>query len=149
MLTDGGVDKMKLVLPISMMKTTLILHHVNQTMKAHLIFKRDKYVIRDGEVQIVDENTGRLMPGRRWSDGLHQQSKREGRGSTKSQTYLDHLSNYFRMYNKLSGMTGTAETEEEEFRKIYNLEVVVYGKMIRLTTTISFTKPLVKSLRRS
>lgn len=132
MLTDGGVDRIEKSLGVTNLydeNNVDILHHVNQAMKAHLLFKRDiNYVIRDGEVQIVDENTGRLMPGRRWSDGLHQaiEAKEKVEVQPESQTYASiTYQNYFRMYNKLSGMTGTAETEEEEFRKIYNLDVVV------------------------
>ena len=132
MLTDGGVDRIEKSLGVANLydeNNVDILHHVNQAMKAHLIFKRDiNYVIRDGEVQIVDENTGRLMPGRRWSDGLHQaiEAKEKVEVQPESQTYASiTYQNYFRMYQKLSGMTGTAETEEEEFRKIYNLDVVV------------------------
>ncbi len=132
MLTDGGVDRIEKSLGVANLydeNNVDILHHVNQAMKAHLLFKRDiNYVIRDGEVQIVDENTGRLMPGRRWSDGLHQaiEAKEKVEVQPESQTYASiTYQNYFRMYSKLSGMTGTAETEEEEFRKIYNLDVVV------------------------
>ena len=132
MLTDGGVDRVEKSLGVTNLydeNNVDILHHVNQAMKAHLLFKRDiNYVIRDGEVQIVDENTGRLMPGRRWSDGLHQaiEAKEKVEVQPESQTYASiTYQNYFRMYSKLSGMTGTAETEEEEFRKIYNLDVVV------------------------
>ena len=132
MLTDGGVDRIEKSLGVANLydeNNVDILHHVNQAMKAHLLFKRDiNYVIRDGEVQIVDENTGRLMPGRRWSDGLHQaiEAKEKVEVQPESQTYASiTYQNYFRMYQKLSGMTGTAETEEEEFRKIYNLDVVV------------------------
>ena len=132
MLTDGGVDRIEKSLGVTNLydeNNVDILHHVNQAMKAHLLFKRDiNYVIRDGEVQIVDENTGRLMPGRRWSDGLHQaiEAKEKVEVQPESQTYASiTYQNYFRMYSKLSGMTGTAETEEEEFRKIYNLDVVV------------------------
>jgi preprotein translocase subunit SecA len=98
-------------------------------MKAHMLFRRDtNYVVKDGQALIVDENTGRLMPGRRWSDGLHQaiEAKEKLEIQPESQTYASiTYQNYFRMYQKLSGMTGTAATEEEEFRKIYNLEVVV------------------------
>jgi preprotein translocase subunit SecA len=132
MLTDAGVDRVEKALGVSNLyneHNVDILHHVNQAMKAHLLFKRDiNYVVKDGDVQIVDENTGRLMPGRRWSDGLHQaiEAKEKVEIQPESQTYASiTYQNYFRMYNKLSGMTGTAETEEEEFRKIYNLDVVV------------------------
>ncbi len=104
------------------------LHHVNQGLKAHTLFKRDAdYVVKDGEVIIVDEFTGRLMPGRRWSDGLHQavEAKEGLRIQQENQTLATiTYQNYFRMYKKLAGMTGTAETEAEEFGKIYKLEVM-------------------------
>ncbi len=106
-----------------------ILHHINQSLKAHTLFKRDsEYVVKDGEVQIVDEFTGRLMPGRRWSDGLHQavEAKEGLKIQQENQTLASiTFQNYFRMYTKLAGMTGTAETEAEEFLKIYNLAVLV------------------------
>jgi preprotein translocase subunit SecA len=106
-----------------------ILHHINQSLKAHTLFKRDAdYVIKDGEVQIVDEFTGRLMPGRRWSDGLHQAVEaKEGLKIQRENQTLATITfqNYFRMYKKLAGMTGTAETEAEEFENIYGLDVVV------------------------
>jgi preprotein translocase subunit SecA len=105
------------------------IHHVYQALKAHTLFHRDKdYVVKDGEVIIVDEFTGRLMPGRRWSDGLHQaiEAKEGVKIERENQTLATiTFQNYFRMYNKLAGMTGTAETEAAEFEKIYNLEVVV------------------------
>ncbi len=105
------------------------IHHVYQALKAHTLFLRDKdYVVKDGEVIIVDEFTGRLMPGRRWSDGLHQaiEAKEGVKIERENQTLATiTFQNYFRMYNKLAGMTGTAETEAAEFEKIYNLEVVV------------------------
>ena len=107
MLTDGGVDRIEKSLGVTNLydeNNVDILHHVNQAMKAHLIFKRDiNYVIRDGEVQIVDENTRRLMPGRRWSDGLHQaiEAKEKVEVQPESQTYASiTYQNYFRMYNK-------------------------------------------------
>src|SRR5437667_2044481 len=103
------------------------LHHINQALKAHTLFKRDgEYVVKEGEVIIVDEFTGRLMPGRRWSDGLHQavEAKEGLRIQQENQTLATiTFQNYFRMYKKLSGMTGTAETEAEEFGKIYRLDV--------------------------
>src|SRR6187401_1977474 len=106
-----------------------LLHHVNQGLRAHTIFKLDvDYMIKDGQVVIVDEFTGRLMPGRRWSDGLHQavEAKEGVRIERENQTLATvTFQNYFRMYEKLSGMTGTAETEAEEFRKIYGLDVIV------------------------
>ena len=106
-----------------------LVHHVLQALKAHTLFRRDvDYVVKDGEVIIVDEFTGRLMPGRRWSDGLHQavEAKENVKIASENQTLATiTFQNYFRMYNKLAGMTGTAETEAAEFAKIYNLDVVV------------------------
>src|SRR5574342_203661 len=106
-----------------------MLHHVTQALKAHTLFKRDvDYVVKEGEVIIVDEFTGRLMPGRRWSDGLHQavEAKEKVKIERENQTLATiTFQNYFRMYKKLAGMTGTADTEAAEFRKIYNLDVVV------------------------
>jgi len=105
-----------------------ILHHVNQGLRAHTLFQRDvEYVVNDGQVIIVDEFTGRLMPGRRWSDGLHQavEAKEKVKIERENQTLATiTFQNYFRMYGKLSGMTGTAETEAPEFDKIYKLEVL-------------------------
>jgi preprotein translocase SecA subunit len=106
-----------------------MLHHVTQALKAHTLFKRDvDYVVKDGEVIIVDEFTGRLMPGRRWSDGLHQavEAKEGARIERENQTLATiTIQNYFRMYKKLAGMTGTADTEAVEFKKIYKLDVAV------------------------
>jgi preprotein translocase subunit SecA len=106
-----------------------LIHHVYQALKAHALFQRDKdYVVQDGEVIIVDEFTGRLMPGRRWSDGLHQavEAKEGVRIERENQTLATiTYQNYFRMYKKLSGMTGTADTEAAEFAKIYKLDVLV------------------------
>jgi preprotein translocase subunit SecA len=106
-----------------------LVHHVQQGLRAHTLYKRDvDYVVKDGEVIIVDEFTGRLMAGRRWSDGLHQavEAKEKVKIQQENQTLASiTIQNYFRMYAKLSGMTGTADTEAEEFAKIYNLDVVV------------------------
>jgi preprotein translocase subunit SecA len=106
-----------------------ILHHVHQALKAHSLFKRDvDYIVKDGEVIIVDEFTGRLMPGRRYSDGLHQalEAKENVKIENENQTLATiTFQNYFRMYDKLAGMTGTADTEAAEFKKIYELEVAV------------------------
>jgi preprotein translocase subunit SecA len=131
-LTDRGVEHCQRLLGIdnlydpAQMET---LHHVNQALKAHVLFKRDvDYMIKDGQVVIVDEFTGRLMPGRRWSDGLHQavEAKEGVKIERENQTLATiTFQNYFRMYGKLSGMTGTADTEAVEFDKIYSLEVVV------------------------
>ncbi|MFZ0051194.1 MAG: preprotein translocase subunit SecA, partial [Desulfobaccales bacterium] len=115
------------------------LHHLQAALKAHNLFKRDvDYIVKEGQVIIVDEFTGRLMPGRRYSDGLHQalEAKEGVKIENENQTLATiTFQNYFRMYQKLAGMTGTADTEAEEFKKIYNLEVMViptHKKMIRL-----------------
>jgi len=106
-----------------------LLHHVNQALRAHTLYRLDvEYMIKDGGVVIVDEFTGRLMPGRRWSDGLHQavEAKEKVKIERENQTLATiTFQNYFRKYKKLSGMTGTAETEAPEFNKIYNLDVIV------------------------
>jgi preprotein translocase subunit SecA len=116
-----------------------LVHHVVKSLQAHALYKRDvDYVVKDGEVIIVDEFTGRLMPGRRWSDGLHQsvEAKEGVKIANENQTLASvTFQNYFRMYKKLAGMTGTADTEAAEFAKIYNLDVNVVPtnrKMIRL-----------------
>ncbi|HEY5674350.1 MAG TPA: preprotein translocase subunit SecA [Malonomonas sp.] len=131
-LTEDGVLKVEKLLKVDNLyepKNIELLHHVNQALKAHALFKRDvDYVVKDGEVQIVDEFTGRLMPGRRWSDGLHQavEAKEGVKIESENQTLATiTFQNYFRMYEKLSGMTGTADTEAVEFGQIYKLEVVV------------------------
>lgn len=131
-LTEQGVSKVEKILSVDNLyepQNMDLLHHVNQALKAHALFKRDvDYVVRDGEVQIVDEFTGRLMPGRRWSDGLHQAVEaKEGVKVAKENQTLASITfqNYFRMYEKLAGMTGTADTEAVEFNEIYKLEVVV------------------------
>ncbi|MFZ5776387.1 MAG: preprotein translocase subunit SecA [Thermodesulfobacteriota bacterium] len=115
------------------------LHHLNQALKAHVLFKRDvEYLVRDGQVVIVDEFTGRAMPGRRFSDGLHQalEAKERVKVENENQTLASiTFQNYFRMYEKLAGMTGTADTEAAEFKKIYKLDVVViptHNDMIRM-----------------
>ncbi|MGE5807915.1 MAG: preprotein translocase subunit SecA [Nitrospirota bacterium] len=116
-----------------------LVHHVHQALKAHALFHRDvDYVVKDDQVMIVDEFTGRLMPGRRWSDGLHQaiEAKEGVKIENENQTLASiTFQNYFRLYGKLAGMTGTAETEAAEFAKIYNLDVVViptHKPMIRV-----------------
>ena len=131
-LTEEGVDKMEKRLKISNLYDPThieLLHHVNQGLRAHVLFKRDvDYVVRDDEVLIVDEFTGRLMPGRRWSDGLHQaiEAKEGVTIENENQTLATiTFQNYFRMYHKLSGMTGTADTEATEFKQIYKLDVSV------------------------
>ena len=132
LLTEDGVRHVERLLRIDNLydnQNIELVHHVNQALKAHTIFQRDvDYVVKDGQVIIVDEFTGRIMPGRRYSDGLHQalEAKENVSVARESQTLASiTFQNYFRMYNKLSGMTGTADTEAVEFKKIYNLDVVV------------------------
>ncbi len=131
-LTEDGVSRVEKLLNIKNLydpQNIEAIHHVNQALKAHAIFKRDvDYVVKEGEVMIVDEFTGRLMPGRRWSDGLHQavEAKENVKIESENQTLATiTYQNYFRMYSKLAGMTGTADTEAAEFKKIYKLDVVV------------------------
>ena len=131
-LTESGVEKMEKRLGVTNLYDPAhieMLHHVNQGLRAHVLFKRDvDYVVKDGEVMIVDEFTGRLMPGRRWSDGLHQaiEAKEDVTIENENQTLATiTFQNYFRMYKKLSGMTGTADTEATEFKQIYKLDVTV------------------------
>jgi preprotein translocase subunit SecA len=141
-LTEDGVTRVEQLLGVENLydpRNILLLHHTNQALRAHTLFKRDvDYVVKEGEVIIVDEFTGRLMPGRRWSDGLHQaiEAKENVKIESENQTLATiTFQNYFRMYRKLAGMTGTAETEEEEFQQIYGLNVVVVPTnmpMIRL-----------------
>jgi preprotein translocase subunit SecA len=130
-LTEEGVSKCERLMNLGNLFDPAnmdIIHHVYQALRAHTLFQRDvDYVVKDGEVVIVDEFTGRQMPGRRWSDGLHQavEAKEGVRIERENQTLATiTFQNYFRMYKKLSGMTGTAETEAPEFHKIYNLDVV-------------------------
>jgi preprotein translocase SecA subunit len=132
MLTEEGIAKCERLLGVANLYDPSqidMLHHVTQALKGHTLFKRDvDYVVKDGEVIIVDEFTGRLMPGRRWSDGLHQavEAKEGVRIERENQTLATiTIQNYFRMYAKLAGMTGTADTEAVEFKKIYKLDVVV------------------------
>ncbi len=131
-LTEEGVDEMQRMLKIENLydpKHLVMLHHVNNALKAHTLYRRDvNYLVNGGEVVIIDEHTGRLMPGRRWSDGLHQAVEaKEGVDIRPENHTLATVSfqNYFTIYDKLAGMTGTAKTEEEEFQKIYSLDVVV------------------------
>lgn len=141
-LTEAGVEKVESILNVQNLYDPIhieILHHINQALKAHTLFKRDHdYVVQEGKVLIVDEFTGRLMPGRRYSDGLHQalEAKEGVRIENENQTLATiTFQNYFRMYPKLAGMTGTAETEAPEFWEIYKLDVVVIPtdkSMIRL-----------------
>jgi preprotein translocase subunit SecA len=132
MLTDSGVDRVEKKLGIGNLydpQNIAWLHHVTKALSAHTLYKRDvNYLIEEGKVIIVDEFTGRKMPGRRWSDGLHQaiEAKEGVEIQEENQTVATiSYQNYFRLYKKLAGMTGTADTEAEEFHKIYKLGVVV------------------------
>ena len=131
-LTEDGVAHIERILKIDNLYDNNhidIIHHIHQALKAHTVFQKDiDYIVKDGQVIIVDEFTGKLMPGRRFSDGLHQalEAKENVTVARESQTLASiTFQNYFRMYNKLSGMTGTAETESVEFKKIYGLDVAV------------------------
>lgn len=131
-LSEEGVAHIERILKIDNLYDNNhidIIHHINQALKAHTVFQKDvDYIVKDGQVVIVDEFTGRLMPGRRFSDGLHQalEAKENVTVARESQTLASiTFQNYFRMYRKLSGMTGTAETESVEFKKIYGLDVAV------------------------
>jgi preprotein translocase subunit SecA len=141
-LTEAGIHKVERLLGVDNLydpSNIDLVHHVLQALRAHHLFHKDvDYVVKDGKVIIVDEFTGRLMPGRRWSDGLHQaiEAKEGLKIESENQTLATiTFQNYFRMYRKLAGMTGTADTEAEEFAKIYNLDVVViptHKPMIRI-----------------
>jgi preprotein translocase subunit SecA len=131
-LTEEGVARVETYLKVQNLfdpRSIELLHHTNQALKAHTLFRRDvDYVVKDGEVVIVDEFTGRVMPGRRYSDGLHQalEAKEKVKIERENQTLASiTFQNFFRMYKKLAGMTGTADTEAAEFDKIYKLEVLV------------------------
>ena len=131
-LTEEGVAHAEKILNVDNLydpKNIELLHHINQALKAHSLFKRDvDYIVKNGEVVIVDEFTGRLMPGRRYSEGLHQalEAKENVKIENENQTLATiTFQNYFRMYDKLAGMTGTADTEAAEFKKIYDLDVMV------------------------
>ncbi len=132
-LTEEGVSKCERLLSLGNLYDPAhmeTIHHVYQALRAHSLYKRDvDYVVKNGEVIIVDEFTGREMPGRRWSDGLHQavEAKESVKIERENQTLATiTFQNYFRMYKKLSGMTGTAQTEATEFDKIYKLDVVLH-----------------------
>jgi len=141
-MTEAGVALGEELLKVENLydpKNIEYLHHLNQALKAHLLFQRDvDYLVKDGEVVIVDEFTGRTMPGRRYSDGLHQalEAKEGVKVERENQTLASiTFQNYFRLYDKLAGMTGTADTEAAEFKKIYNLDVVIiptHKNMIRI-----------------
>nr|WP_319395386.1 preprotein translocase subunit SecA [uncultured Desulfobacter sp.] len=140
-LTEDGIAKGEQLLNVDNLYDPAnieLLHHLNQALKAHVIFKRDTdYIVKNGQVVIVDEFTGRLMSGRRYSEGLHQalEAKEGVKIENENQTLASiTFQNYFRMYDKLSGMTGTADTEAEEFKKIYDLDVLViptHSPMVR------------------
>ena len=142
LLTELGVAKVEKLLQVDNLydpKHVDLVHHVHQALKAHTLFQKEvDYVINNNEVVIVDEFTGRLMEGRRYSDGLHQAIEAKERVAIRQETQTlasITFQNYFRMYDKLAGMTGTADTEAEEFKKIYDLDVVVlptHRKMIRI-----------------
>jgi preprotein translocase subunit SecA len=141
-LTEEGVPNVEKLLQVDNLyepSQMHILHHVYQALRAHTLYKRDAdYMVKDGQVIIVDEFTGRLMPGRRWSDGLHQavEAKEHVKIERENQTLATiTFQNYFRMYDKLAGMTGTAETEAAEFEKIYWLEVVPVPTNVSLIRT--------------
>ncbi len=143
-LTEAGVDRVEKLLDCSNLysaENSELLHHVQQALRGHTLYKKEvNYLVEDGEVLIVDEFTGRKMEGRRWSDGLHQaiEAKEGVRIQPESRTLATiTYQNYFRMYDKLSGMTGTADTEAEEFHKIYDLECIV----------IPTNKPLIRKDR--
>lgn len=138
-LSEAGVHHVEKLLEVENLyhaENIELVHHVQQALKAHKIFYKDKdYVVQDGEVIIVDEFTGRLMKGRRYSDGLHQalEAKEGVPIARESQTLASiTFQNYFRIYKKLAGMTGTADTEAEEFKKIYNLDVIVIPSNLKI-----------------
>lgn len=131
-LTQPGIEKVEQLLNVDNLydpENTMLAHHINQALRANAIFKRDvDYVVKEGQVIIVDEFTGRMMYGRRYSDGLHQaiEAKENVRVEGENQTLASiTIQNYYRLYDKLAGMTGTAKTEEEEFKNIYSMDVVV------------------------
>lgn len=140
-ITEDGIEKVEKALGVKNIYDeggTKYVHHMEQALKATVLFKKDKdYVVKDGEIIIVDEFTGRLMPGRRWSQGLHQAVEaKENVGVQKESRTLATVTfqNYFRLYKKLSGMTGTAQTSSEEFDRVYHIE----------TTVIPTNKPLIR-----
>ncbi|MGE5848892.1 MAG: preprotein translocase subunit SecA, partial [Candidatus Methylomirabilota bacterium] len=152
-LTESGVltvEKMLGVKNLYEPANIELVHHVQQGLRAHSLYKRDvDYVVKEGEVIIVDEFTGRLMPGRRWSDGLHQavEAREKLKIQRENQTLASvTIQNYFRMYGKLAGMTGTADTEAAEFAQIYNLDVMVIPTNRPLIRT-NYNDVVYKSLR--
>ncbi len=152
-LTEEGVARCEKMMQVENLydpHCIELLHHINQALKAHALFKRDvDYIVKDGEVIIVDEFTGRLMPGRRYSEGLHQalEAKEGVKIENENQTLATiTFQNYFRMYQKLAGMTGTADTEAAEFKKIYNLDVVVIPTNLPMIRT-DFSDVIYKTKR--
>ena len=152
-LTEDGVARSEKLLKVDNLfdpKHIELLHHINQALKAHTLFKLDvDYIVKNGEVIIVDEFTGRLMPGRRYSEGLHQalEAKEGVKIENENQTLATvTFQNYFRMYDKLAGMTGTADTEATEFKKIYDLDVVVIPTNMPMIRT-DFPDVIYKSRR--
>lgn len=141
-LTDEGIHKCERLMGIQNLydgSNTERVHHINQALRAHNFFKRDKeYIVKDGQVVIVDEFTGRIMPGRRWSDGLHQaiESKEGVKIERENQTLATiSFQNYFKLYKKIAGMTGTALTEAVEFKEIYNVDVIALPTNKKLQRT--------------
>jgi len=141
-LNEAGIKRAEELLGVANLYDEVnmrLVHHINQALRAHELFRRDvDYMVKDGEIIIVDEFTGRLMPGRRWSDGLHQaiEAKEGVRIRQENQTLASvTFQNYFRMYEKLAGMTGTASTEAQEFSQIYSLDVVAIPTNRRLIRT--------------
>ncbi len=154
-LTEAGMEKMEQRLRAANLlkgdslydvENVSTVHHVNQALRAHKLFQRDKdYIVRNGEVVIIDEFTGRMMPGRRYSDGLHQalEAKEHQPIQPENQTLASiTFQNYFRMYEKLAGMTGTALTEADEFADIYNLEVLEVPTNSRWSASTTTTRSI-------
>ena len=155
--TEEGIDKIERLLKVDNLfdADPRLARHFEQALKAHALYQRDRdYIVEDGEIVIVDEFTGRQMPGRRWSEGLHQAIEaKEGLRVQRESVTLATITfqNYFRLYEKLSGMTGTAMTEQEEFYKIYGLEVVsvpTHRPMVRDDAPTSSSAPRTTSSTR-
>ena len=156
-LTEAGMEKMEQTLRANDLlkgeslydvENVSTVHHVNQALRAHKLFQRDKdYIVRNGEVVIIDEFTGRMMPGRRYSEGLHQalEAKERQPIQPENQTLASiTFQNYFRMYEKLAGMTGTALTEADEFLDIYNLEVLEVPTNMRWSASTTTTRSIAR-----
>ena len=161
-LTETGMEKMETRLrdagqlksdSLYDVENVSVVHHVNQALRAHKLFQRDKdYIVRNGEVVIIDEFTGRMMPGRRYSEGLHQalEAKEHQPIQPENQTLASiTFQNYFRMYEKLGGMTGTASTEADEFQDIYNLEVLESPPTCRWSASTTTTRSIAPRPRNS